>query len=115
MKSVKACSERIVWEISKAIKDEVKIQLCDADTFKDPDIIDNNLVECSELCDKLLTYDYFRDSEEILNKAAEEKTFDNYEKLRKQWERLYNKELKEKQKDLKRLFDLIVTSSEDWC
>jgi len=50
-----------------------------------------------------------------LDQAAEDSTFNNYEKLRRRWERAYNKELKNKKKDLKRLFYLIANSSEVWC
>lgn len=115
MEEVKACNERIIWEINNAIKDELKLQFKDAEEFYDPDLIDKDLIECNELCDKLLTYDYFEESESILDQAAEDSTFNNYEKLRRKWERAYNKELKNKKKDLERLFYLIANSSEVWC
>ena len=116
--NIKACSERIIWEISKAIDHEYKVQLCDADMFGDPDEIDDHLLECKELCDKLLTHDYFAESEEILNSVFSSKSeieIDKLEAIRKKWVKMYGDELKVKKKDMKRLFNLIADYSEDWC
>ena len=62
-----ACNEKIVWNINEVIKEELKSQVEDAELLNDPDLVDENLVECSELCNKLLTHDYFEKSESILD------------------------------------------------
>jgi len=111
MMSTKACSEKIIWDISEAINNEIELELNDAETFNDPDLIDENLVESKILCDKLLNYNYFEESEALLDSMIENKKCDK----RNRWESIYNRELKEKKRDMRRLFNLIVDYSEDWC
>ena len=114
-----ACNEKIIWSINEAIKEELKSQVNDAELFNDPDLVDESLVECSELCDKLLTHDYFKESESILDEWSNldfcEVRYSKYELTRLRWESTYNKNLKEKKEDLKRLFKLIANYSEGWC
>ncbi len=79
-----------------------------------------NLLECRKLCDKLLHYDYFNKSESYLHSAHIEFDGKNSKILMPLsikkldiWERLYKKDLKNKKKDLRKLFNLIVESSEE--
>lgn len=113
-KSMMSCSEKIISAIKDAIQDEIVQQIQDCEELRNPDLLNKNLIECNDLCHRLLEYDYFKESEELLDDAIK-----SYEKdIKKEtdkWLKLYNREIKVKKKDLKRLFDLIVEDSEDWC
>lgn len=111
MMSTKACSEKIIWDISEAINKEIELELNDAETFNDPDLIDENLLESKALCDRLLNYNYFEESEALLDSMIRDKKCDRGNR----WEYIYNRELKEKKRDMRKLFSLIVDYSEDWC
>ena len=80
-----------------------------------PDVYED-LLMCCELCNKIMFYDYFEGSEKYLSKCAElhSKPIDKLDsKIIKKWERKQRKELKEKRRDLKQLFKLIVNNLEE--
>lgn len=112
-KMIMACNEKIIHAINDAVKYELKRQLGDSDLFGDPDIIDQNLLECSELCDKIISTNYFEHSEEILNKSIHNLDTSDFARLR--WEKAYKEDLNNKKSDMRRVFDLILNYSEDWC
>ena len=119
MKKKMACNENIIYSINEILKKEAESQIKDCDEFHDPDLLSLDLVECCELCDKLLNYNYFEESESLIDQAIAafnrgECKLKNW--LRKlEWSSIYRYELREKKKDMARLFELIVKSSEDWC
>lgn len=76
-------------------------------------MIDSNLLEASELCDKLLTKSYFEKSEAYLNSIIKRKAFGEFNRLK--WVYMYYNDRRKKSKDLRALFKLIEKYSEDWC
>lgn len=73
-----------------------------------------DLIECRLLCERLLYFDYFKKSEAYLDEHNQsECSYKKFKKVLDEWEVLYKKDLKEKRKDLERLFDLIVNTSEE--
>ena len=70
----------------------------------------SDMQECVELCEKLLKYDYFNKSENYL----ENKKRDVLSKLTpyKIWLKLYNKDVNIKQKDLRKMLNLISRNIE---
>ena len=90
------------------------VELCDTEDLT-PEVYED-LITCNELCERLLYYDYFKESEEFLSKCATEysKPIDKLDsKVIKTWEKKQRKDLKEKRKDLKQLFKLIVDNLEE--
>lgn len=105
--------ERIISNISKVINWSIEYHDCNYDI--DPEDFES-LLECRDLCDKILTYNYFDASEsyiDYLGKANQLKKFKCFNKVLNKWYLLYKKDLEEKRKDLRRLFKLIVNISED--
>ena len=118
MKKIMACNEKIVYDISEVVKRELRIQLSDCEEFGDPSLLSDDLVECNELCEKILSFNYFSRSEKCLNEGVKALRRNNSLKcslLKYKWLILYKLDLYNKKKDLRRLFKLIVNSSEDWC
>lgn len=103
--------EQIIYCISELVDDALK--QCEEELL--PESCDD-LIECRELCDKLINHDYFEKSEKLLNKSVDKGKLQHYtdfSKVAKKWERLQKKELNERNKDLSRLFNLIVANSEE--
>ena len=109
MKELMAVNEKILNDISATLEDELKRQIEDAMSKNDPDLISDKLVECKNICNKLLTHDYFERSEHYLDRLMANKG------ITVVWDLLYDFDLNKKQKDLRRLFNLIINYSEDWC
>lgn len=65
-----------------------------------------------KLSNKILTYDYFSKSENIFN-SDDFNNSKSFNKKYRKWQRMYNKELKEKRHDLKQLFRKIIKYSEE--
>lgn len=74
------------------------------------EVVVSDMHECIELCDKLLTNDYFEKSESYL-----EKNHDILSDLKfyKVWLKLYNKDVKKKKKDVSKLFKIVVRNIEE--
>lgn len=75
----------------------------------------DDLIEAIELCDKLLTYDYFKDSEDVIDTYCKQRSFNRYLFMCKNWRMIYNFNINEKKKDMKKLFSIIANNCEDWC
>lgn len=74
------------------------------------EVVVSDMHEVLELCDKLLTYDYFNKSEKYLETKNHEviSKFKPY----KIWLKLYNKDVNTKQKDLRKMLNLISRNIE---
>lgn len=102
--------ENIV-ELSKNIAEKyLNTTYCDGSYEEDHIISDMN--ECLELCDKLLTYDYFSKSESYLENNNK-KVLGGEVKYTNDWYRIYKKEFKVKKKDLTKMLKLIIRNIEE--
>ena len=102
--------ETYLESIIEAINDIVTKIINDLPEDEFPELHDD-LYESKELCEKLLYYDYFKKSEEYLNKNIDKggaQSFKKFNRLAYTWDRMQKKEKKEKEKDHEILFKLII-------
>jgi len=74
------------------------------------EVIVSDMHECLELCDKILTNDYFEKSESYLEKTHCVLSNLKYYKV---WLKLYRKDAKKKKKDLGKLLKIVVRNIEE--
>ena len=102
-------------KILELIYSQVKLSLDEHNDERNPEICEV-LTKLDELCFKLLHFDYFKKSEDYITAVTERIKVDDsklFKKIGSKWEKLYRKDLKLKQKDLKQLFKLLVDCSEE--
>lgn len=98
-------SEIIITTINDVVNNAIKYETENGDDHAYLE----TLIECSDLLSKLLYFNYFKESDECSDKLFKENTNNNFNN----WYKAYNKSWRNKKKDIKKLYKLILSVQEN--